>query len=193
MRFRLGPPENSLSDEDFHSGEWHQLRELPFWLFQLVALLAGALVSFAILILWLRFKPGLAPDPDTSWEVPVVVFAVLCAGTALQIAAHPGSGFTAKSVLGIWPRRFLPYTYFDGHISKGRYVFSLLLPAVALVGAPFLLASFRDGSSGWLAFISCIGALSFGAGPFLALSAAIQMPARARVAGRGMQVFWRRP
>jgi hypothetical protein len=191
MQFRFGPPPNSLSDSDLISGKWKALRELPFWLFQLCALLAGALGSVAVLIFWIQFGPAFTPDFGATWQIIVAMLAVLCTGMALQVAAHPGYGFTRKSTMGIWPSRFTPYTYFNGIVSKRRYIFSLLLPVTVSVVLPFFAAMLSSRFSGWLTFISCCGAFSFGIGPFLALSAAVQLPANARVAGRGLKIFWR--
>lgn len=191
MQFRLGPPLNSLGDSDLISGGWKPLRQLPFWLFQLCGMLAGVITAIAALILWKQLRPAYSPEFAAPGQiVGIAMLAVLFAGLILQVAAHPGFGLTDKTTLGIWVSRLTPYTFFDGVVSKRRYIFSLLMPVTVLVVLPFFSAALGSWDSGWFIFISCFGAFFFGSGIILALSAALQLPTGARVAGRGLQIFW---
>lgn len=191
MRLRVGPPPNSLSDSDMKSGEWTQLHGIPLCALQLLSLVSGCMIALPVLIFWLTIRRDLAPDLTATWEVPVVVLAVLGIGLLLQIACHPDRGLTKESMLGIWPQRLTPYTYFSGYISKGRYLLCLLLPTTLLITLPVAIALLSGNLSGWLAFISLVGALTHGINLFRAASFALRVPSGALIAGRGFAIYWR--
>jgi len=193
MKFRLGPIPNSLSDTELASGAWTPLWQPPFWAFQLIALLAGALGASVVLCVWVVFGPSFPPELSGDWYLGAICAAVLVGGMALQLIAHPGYGLTAQSALGLWPSRLTLYTYFDGAVSKARLLLSLLLPAAVLVVLPLGASLLHTRFSGWLAFFAGVGAFAFGLWPMMAVYAAIQVPAQAQVAARGLQLFWRRP
>lgn len=191
MRFRVGPPLNSLSDSELRTGKWTQLRVLPAWSLQLLSPLAGCLVTFFVLILWAMLRTNLSIDANATWQVPAIVVAVIGTGLLLQLASYPDRGLTKDSVLGIWLQRLTPYTYFSGHVSKKCHLASLLVPVTALVAFPFVVALLTRHASGWLAFSSCVGAFAYGINLFRAASFALRVPAGALIDGRGLDIYWR--
>lgn len=193
VRFRLGPPPNSLSDAELDSGQWQRVPFPPLWAIRLLAIPVGALTAFLLLLAWARFTPhfevSFAPFP----KILVALILIGVVGIAIQVSASPGLGLTENSIVGFWPSRMLPYTSYLLKQKASHFVAALSLPFVALAFLPLLVFSALHVSSGWVIFVSCFSAASFGLNVFLAVWLVIRLPNGSFIAGRGFQPYWRLP
>ena len=191
MRFTFGPPPSALSFDDIATGDWHRLRQPPFWAIYLLTLLVGAAIASAILVAWAVMTPDVDIDfGDAAWVI-VVGWSTLLLGTLAQIAAYPG-GFR-DAILGIWASRITVYTGYAGELSRARHLLELSLPFLLLSMGPLLFVTVTRLQSGWLIYVSGLAAFVFSFNAVLALSAAWQMPAHARVRCVRLQPYWRVP
>ena len=191
MRFVLGPPPDSVTPDDLAGGEWHRLRELPQWAFQLAALPIGAAFAFVLFVAWVVFTPDFTVEFAESAPVVAVTLAILSLGTLLQLAALPAMGLSRQAVLGLWPSRLLLYTSYACRLARRRHLLRLLLPFVVMALGPLFVVLVFRVQSGWLIFVSCVSALSFGAHVVQALWVAVQVPANAQIGGVRFQTYWR--
>jgi len=190
MRFHLGPPPNSLSDEELHSGEWHRVTYLPLWALHLLSFLLGLLLAFVIFVVWIALAPGFEISPAPGYQVCAALISVPLAGVLLPVLLHPRMGMSNSTIFGIWPSKLTPYTACTVKLRKRRAIATLLLPIALFVILPLLFAAAMNISSGWLVFISCYAALLFGYYPMLALVWAYKIPSGAMIAGRGFETYW---
>ena len=190
MQPYLGPPPNSLSDAELHSGEWHRLKHPPLWAMHLLSLPVGALLAFVVLVAWIRLTPRFELSFAPTYQIAAAFLVVMLAGLWLQVLPHPGMGMKSSSILGFWPSRLTPYTAYSAKLPKRRVIASLLLPLVVLAILPPLAASSMRFSSGWLVFGSCLAAATFGMHGVLAILLAYEVPQGGMVAGRGFQAYW---
>lgn len=193
MRFHLGPPPSSLSDEELQSGDWQRVAYLPLWALHLLSLLVGSLLSFVVFVAWAALAPGFEISPAPGYQVGAALILITLAGVWLPVLLHPRMGMSNSTIFGIWPAKLTPYTGCTVKLTKRRVIASLLLPVGLLVILPLLLAASTNISSGWLVFSSCYAALLFGPYAMLALVLAYKIPSRAVMAGRGFEIYWHSP
>lgn len=190
LQFRLGPPPDSLSDEELASGEWRRVPYLPLWALQLLALPVGLLMAALVLMLWMLLTPRVDLRFAPGEQIALAFFVILLAGMLLEILLYPGMGLTNQSIFGFWPSRLTPYTVHTAKITKRRQVATLLMPFVVLAVLPLALATYLRYSSGWLVFYSCAAASMFGLNIFLALPY-WRLPSKSLIACRGFNPYWR--
>jgi hypothetical protein len=190
MRLVLGPPPNTISESEVVEGKWRRLAQPPLWALHLISLPLGIAVGLVMLSAWVAFTPRFTVGDGPLSPVVPITLLVLLAGPLFQLTAHPHLGFSAKSLLGLWPSRVTIYTSYSGKLAKSRYVLQLVLPFLLLSVVPLVAVVIIQVQSGWLVFVSCSAALVYGTNGVLALAAAIQLPAGSVVAGRGFATYW---
>lgn len=191
MRFYLGPPPDSLSDDELHSGEWNRLVRLPFWVLYLLYALFGLLLAFAVLMAWFALSRDVEISPASLHQLGATMLAFTLIGLWLPVLLHPGMGMKQCSVLGLWLSRLTPYTSCTAKLSKRRMIASLHLPIGVLVVLPLLVAPITNFRPMWLLFGSCYAAATFGSYTLLALLITYKAPPKVIIASRGFHVYWR--
>lgn len=192
MIFHIGPPPNSLNDAELASGEWLRVPRLSVWALHLVALPVGVAMAALFFIAWAviapRYNVEFQPLPHVIGAFSLVVIA----GAFVQAFAYPGYGFTKETIIGLWPSRFTPYTAHSTTVNRCHVISASVLPFLTLAVFPLLFASVFRISSGWLVFVSCSAAATFGTNVLHALPI-YRLPSTGVFAGRGFQVYWRLP
>jgi hypothetical protein len=142
---------------------------------------------------WARLTPRFELSFAPFYQVAVAILVVSLAGAALQLSAYPGMGLKSSSIVGFWPSRLVPYTAYLLELTKHRFIATLVLPVMVLALMPLLVVSVLQVSSGWVVFLSCFSAATFGFNGFLAAWLALRLPKGSVVAGRGFQPYWKLP
>jgi hypothetical protein len=151
----------------------------------------GAGLSTLVGFIWYLFagaRPALWLTP--SWKAVALGLGFMLAHEFLHMAALPAST-RQHATLGIYAQRAAAFVHFQGQLSRGRSLFLLILPFVALTVAPLLaapsLGSFVDEWS----FVAVWNA--FGSSADLMLAAAIvrEVPKDAILIWGGAQVCWK--
>jgi len=128
----------------------------------------------------------------------VTLFLFMPAHELVHALCCPGWGLSADTVVGIWlPKGFL-YVYYDGPMSRNRFLFVLIAPYLFLSILPLaLIAIFKF--AGWtpelilgLTWTSLLGSLLAG-GDFVSIGSLIssKVPGTALVRNNGQKSYWK--
>jgi Putative zincin peptidase len=174
-----------------------------------LAHLSAALVGIAMLTVLLALIIGaalLTPDPfgDPFADEPAPS-AVIAATLVLAVPAHellhalfyPDGGWSPATSLVIWPRKLRFGVYYEGQMTRRRWLVMRLAPAVFLSIAPtFLMMAVRGIARNFavetsLAILILINALGSG-GDVLATAWVLHnIPGGATLSFRGGKAYWR--
>ncbi|MDX1946607.1 MAG: DUF3267 domain-containing protein [Pirellulaceae bacterium] len=204
MRFHYGPlPENPEFRPE--AGGWHKLREPSVTVFTWIAGFVGFALFLATIWAWvglagveLNFSVSVRPGEEASWAFASLVLQFL-GGVALLILVHellhaaiyPNFGFDRRTFLGAWPSKGLFYAYFDGELSRNRFVVTLLTPFLVLTIGLLVFEVLVRTDSAWLPGWSILNAAFAGGDITATLLVVVQVPSRAIVRNQGWQTWWR--
>lgn len=103
-----------------------------------------------------------------GWGLTAIVAVTLMLALVLPLAiyflahelvhalAGPSFGLTDASIVGVWPAGGVAYSYYDGEMSRERFMLVLLMPFLALSVLPLCLAVASGGNSPFLAALSLV-------------------------------------
>jgi uncharacterized protein YqgC (DUF456 family) len=168
-----------------------------------ISVFVGLLIPFAPCML-LSIESAMFPRGSASTEETVpwwIVFPVLSvciiAHEFLHLIWHPGGGWSAQSLVLIWPRKFQFGVYYDGFMKRSRWLVMRLSPLVGLTLVPtlFLLLTYSiDLSFFWQQFVVLVILVnSLGAGSDLVASIIVarQVPAQGEIGIWNGRACWR--
>jgi hypothetical protein len=190
MRFHLGSIPNSPDFDPLPP--WRQLREPSPWVMQLFALPIGVALALVTAFLWFVLTP--LRSESLSLSVPAVValfVGIIIVHELVHAAIHPLSGRSSHSILGFSPSQGMFYAFYDGQLSRNRFVAILLMPLAVMSFVPLTVAAVTQTAVGWIAFASILNAL-FACGDVFAAGLVLsQLPASAIVRNQGYYTFWK--
>jgi hypothetical protein len=141
MKFRFGPmPQDPLFEPEQEG--WIPVREPSPTKTMLIMIPPMVVVGLLFsLLYWLA-------GADVSWLLNIrnwPIALVIMAGTApvhelLHLLCLPGLGLNDKAIVGFWLKMFAPYVYYDGVLSRNRYILVCAGPFVVLSAIPLLLS-----------------------------------------------------
>jgi len=183
---------------------WHNIRQpVPFLSFLLSALLfplalTTGLVALTILVAGTDNNSS-APTNGVPWGVILLALLLFIpTHEALHLAFHPGLGRTPRSHLVLWPSKLRFGVYFEGCMTRTRWVIMRAAPFVALSLLPVaILGLMKDPSSGstlaiFLQFVMIfngIGSSGDGAAIVLVL---LQVPSSSSLCFQAGKAYWTR-
>lgn len=137
MKLHYGAvPENP--DFDPQADGWSSIREPGPFLLQILAI-PVALVTLALLggLFALAFPPGssVGSPPSISfslWTLAFILIFLIPVHEMIHAFCTPQMGFTDHTLIGIWPAKLLFYAYYDGPMSRSRFLITFLGPFVIL-------------------------------------------------------------
>lgn len=195
MKFHLGAlPDGFDPDES-----WRSIVEPSPILLQFlgvpVALAAGGLFFY-----WWQFIVSFeSPHIPAGWEVATQVailasFPVLIlVHEILHALTYPGYGLGNETLIGCWPSRMLFYAYYDGAMSRERFLLVFAMPFLVISVLPLLIAatlpmpeiatSIMAWFSIWNAIFACGDILGF----VLILA---QVPRGALIRNKSWRSYW---
>lgn len=193
MRFRLGTMPESPEFLPEADG-WRLAREPSPPVTLLCALPISAVLLLGLGIAW----SGVARLAGVSGEMRFGLLTV--AGVFLVIVplhelvhavCHPGRGGAAASVLGFWPRLFVPYAYYDDEMSRNRFLLVMVAPFLVLSPAPLLVTAVFAVTPAFLVTLSAVNALGSSVDLLGFALLGLQAPSSARVRNKGPRTWWR--
>jgi len=205
VRLQWGAAPIPPAASDIPSG-WRQIDSpASRWAYALAALaglvLLGSLCS--ALSAWSWFAPnqagmgatGDAPSPWLAVSIPILLFVPF--HEALHLLGQPGWGSTSRSVLVVWPAKLRFGVYFDGCMSRKRWLAMRLAPFVLLSVLPACLVVLLQ-SRPWaphvlvgLQVMMVLNALGSGADIVAALLVLRQVPADGLLCFQAGRAYWR--
>lgn len=183
---------------------WHLIRQPRPALGLGLSILAGLGLPFVPFVL-LSLESWLLPRPWTHQSesvppwilLPALLFSVV-AHELLHLTWHPGGGVSPRSLVLLWPRKLQLGVYYDGFMSRRRWLVMRLAPVLGLTALPTLalLIIYPWGMSFfWQQFIVIVILInSLGAGGDLLASAIVarQVPRDGEVGNWHGRACWRR-
>ncbi len=210
MKVHFGAPP---PDPDFHPERegWTKLREPDPIILQLIATPVAMLNLAILLAAWAALawlQPRAVPAFDWTsvvnpWPTLASSFSLITAiiGIFGLIAAHelvhalgyPGGWKTNRTLIGIWPAKFLFYASHLGPVSRNRFLFVCGLPLLVLTVLPLMGAALSQHITVGLAAVSIAnGTFTCGDQVIVAMIAS-QIPKTALVRNQGWETWWKLP
>jgi hypothetical protein len=139
-----------------------------------------------------------AMDTSTRWDAVVLALLLYIPMHELLHAIwHPHLGLSPKTVMVIWPRRLRFGVYYDGCMSRGRWLMMRLAPLMALVVAPaalLTLAHFVPLSFGLETFLQVmmlVNGIGSGGDVIAVIWVLRQVPPKTQICFCGGKAYWR--
>ena len=196
MRFHLGEIPDS---PDFIPDESWQLCEdksLSVWAWQLKALPIAIFNMAIILLAWFLLIDLRSLLQNISFPLPVGIYlpcliGILAIHELIHAAAHPKAGMSKRTTIGFWPSRMFLYAFYDGELTRERFLVILALPLIILSILPILIASILDINKFILVYITTLNAF-LACGDMLAISETLKIPAGAIIRNKKFDTHWKR-
>jgi hypothetical protein len=185
--------------------DWRVIRspssELGFGLAMLagLVLLSGQCLALGLFLMKIG-DAGLAVAGDSplSWVVALVVLVVyIPLHEWLHLLGQPGWGYSDQSVVVVWPAKLRFGVYYEGCMSRRRWLGMRLAPWIALSVLPMgLLALLQVQPLGpeleiGLCVLMVVNTLGSGADVVAALLVLTQVPASGQLCFQGGRAYWR--
>jgi len=193
MRFMLGPmPENSQFDLEDEG--WVAVREPGLIKIQLITI---PVVVFVVLLFQLAFwLAGIDVSPLSNIKnAPIalaIILVVVPIHELLHLVCFPGFGLGEKSIVGFWPKMFIPYVHYDGILSKKRFVLIASCPFVVLSITPLLISFIKPDVALVIVAVSYLNCLVCGVDLISIFFVVKQVPSDAVVRNKGFHSYWRK-
>lgn len=202
MRFCIGvPPPN----DDFQPERdgWTRFREPPMLVFWLYALPVAAVTLVGLLV-----AIGSVGDTSativirtagvTGWQLALAAFliilaffVVLLAHESAHLLMHPKQGRSRDSIIGVWPRAFVFYAFYDNEISRNRFLVMVAFPFVLLSVCPVLLFWIIGKVLLWLVFVALINGIGSCFDLLVIVMVLAQVPSNALIRNKGWITYWK--
>lgn len=209
MRFRFG---NVAGEPDGHPGEEGLTRihspssRLGYLLAGLVGLaLPAVLFASLVAVSFYTLARGAgaetspaAVDPPTPWGAVILALLLFIPLHELAHAViHPGLGLSSRTVVVLWPAKLRFGVYYEGCMTRRRWLIMRLAPLVGLSVVPVLLltlfkvvpASFATEI--FWQVLTLVNAVGSGGDLVAAVWVVAQVPAGAEICFRGGKAYWR--
>ena len=144
------------------------------------------------------------PDVDPNYVPPVAWGAAFMAMLSfiplhelLHLMWHPRFGTSDQSILVIWPSKLLFGVYYEGCMSRTRWLLMRIAPFVFLSILPtvfiaiFQYVAFAHTTKTFMEVVMVLNAVGSGADVAATLLVASQVPHSASVCFRGGKAYWR--
>jgi hypothetical protein len=184
---------------DFNPTEegWYGIHEPGPVLIQCLAIPVALALVAGLMTSLIFAQPGLAFSLTFHWATIVMILLLFPVHELLHAVVFPRFGFTAETIVGVWPSRLLFYAAHTGALSKGRYLLVFAMPLLVLSVLPVVFLAlvrplpFGPSITSVLVFLSILNAAA-GSGDvigfFLVL---LQIPNRAQVRNQGWKTYWK--
>lgn len=192
MKFRLGPMPKDPAFEPKREG-WTPIPEPP--LPRMLLILIPVMVALGLLSHLMYWLAGANVGPLMDIKNTPLGLAIMVAVTPLHELLHllslPGFGMNQKSIVGFWPKMVVPYVYYEGILSRNRYILICACPLVVLSILPLLIAFVRPDIPLIIVAVSYLNLLLSGMDLASILLLLRHVPSRAIVRNNGTQGYWR--
>jgi hypothetical protein len=187
------------------------LREPDPIILQLIATPVAILNLAILLAAWFGLallKPRSVPVFDwisnaNPWSALASSFSLIMVivGIAVLIAAHelvhaigyPGGLRTNRTLIGIWPAKFLFYATSLAAVSRNRFLFVCILPLLVLTLLPLMGATLTPHIPVGLAGLSIANGTCACGDLVIVAMIAWQVPRTAIVRNQGWETWWKPP
>jgi hypothetical protein len=144
VRILVGPPPLTLSSDPLPVG-WYLIRQPGPGLGLGMSILTGLglpVIPFVLLSLEALLLPRVEASPTETipaWILLPVLLVSVVMHEFLHLLLHPGWGLSSQSLLFVWPRRLQLGVYYEGFMTRTRWLAMRLSPLIGLTVLPTLL------------------------------------------------------
>jgi hypothetical protein len=193
MRFIFGAmPQDP--EFDLEAEGWVAVREPGLIKIQLIAIPVVVLIALLFqLAFWLA---GVDVSPLSNIKnAPIalaIILGVVPIHELLHLVCFPGFGLSENSIIGFWPKMFIPYVHYDGILSKKRFVLIASCPFVVLSITPLLSSFIKPDIAVVIVAVSYLNCLACGVDLISIFLVVKQVPSDAVVRNNGLHSYWRK-
>lgn len=205
MRFVIGSPPDS-PDFDPERDGWRSVRIPSPGQLKVAGSAMGIVLCALVVLGWTRVDVTSVGGQINlaglgSWAAVIVplfvIFAVVLFFVGLTVVhellhavAFPRFGWSAATILGVWPRQLMPYADYQGPLPCWRFVLVSLMPFTFLSLLPLAVSLLAgSGSIFWLA-VSVVNALVCGGDAVIGFVVIRQVPLGTVVRNKGWDTWW---
>ena len=203
MRIQIGEP-TAIGDAPLQERGWRRVEGPKSRSAYLGAALIGVALTSMLLALIIAasiLSPAEnfnSPDADeaTLWAVIILTIPIsIAAHELIHIALHPDHGISSASILVIWPRRLRFGAYYEGSMTRRRWLTMRLaplailtfLPAAIMMAAPTPRSITVETS---LALLLLVNALGSGGDILAAIWVLLHLPLQATLRFHQGKAYW---
>lgn len=203
MRIQIGEPPAS-TESPLHEQGWRRVEGPKSSSAYLGAALIGialtsmllALIIAASILSPAENSNGPEADQATPWAVIILTLPLsIAAHELIHIALHPDHGLSPASILVIWPRRLRFGAYYEGFMTRSRWLTMRLaplailtfLPAAIMMAAPTPRSIAVETS---LALLLLVNALGSGGDILAAIWVLLHLPPQATLRFHQGKAYW---
>lgn len=212
MRFRFG----NVPQEQYEPSVEEGLTRIHSPSSRLGYLLAGLVglaipaVLFALLVAISLFnlakgtaEPAVSAGADVAVEAQMPWWAAILALLLFiplhelgHAVLHPGFGLSSQTIMVVWPTRLRFGVYYEGCMTRRRWLVMRCAPLVCLSLVPLLLTPFQVvpvsfALETFLQVLILVNAIGSGGDVIAAIWVLFQVPAGAEICFRGGKAYWR--
>lgn len=193
MKFRFGamPEDPEFGPE---SEGWVAVREPgPV---KILLITIPAMVVMGLLFHFLYWLAGTDISPLSNIKnAPIalaMILGVVPIHELLHLVCFPGFGIGEKSIVGFWPKIFVPYAYYVGVLPRNRFMLICACPAIVLSAIPVLVSFIKPDISVIIVAVSYVNFLLCGGDLVSIFLVVKQVPSDAVVRLNGFRGYWRK-
>ena len=181
-------PENTNFDPEAEG--WSTIREPGPITLQFIAMPMAVVVGGLLMgMLWLVWPGGAATG--SIWLLLLIAILLIPVHELLHVICFPGGLLSPHTLIGFWPSRVLFYAYYEGVLSRTRFLVTYAMPFLVLSILPILLVGVFGWPSLELVALSIINGMSASGDILGILLIGSQVPTSARVRNRGWRTYWK--
>jgi Putative zincin peptidase len=205
MRLQLGdiPREEETSPEALG---WHAIRSpaarIGYWLAALVglALLSGLCAGLSMWSWAVGNRGGMATTGDAAspWIAMLIILAIFIPlHELLHLLGQPGWGWSSRSVVAVWPAKLRFGVYYEGCMTRRRWLAMRLAPLIMLSVLPACVLALLQVQSLspdveiGLQVLMVVNALGSGGDVVAAILVVAQVPPTACLCFQAGRAYWR--
>jgi hypothetical protein len=140
--------------------------------------------------------PATADPPTPWWPVVLALLLFIPLHELAHAVVHPGMGLSSRTIVVLWPAKLRFGVYYEGCMTRRRWLVMRLAPLVCLSVIPVLLTLFMVVPASFateifwqvLALVNGIGS---GGDIVAAIWVRFQVPAGGEICFRGGKAYWR--
>ncbi len=202
MRLHIGAiPEDGFFEPE--TDGWHSLNEPGPWAIQLITIPIAIVVAIFLMVCFNAVIPHAIYQSKLVilsfqiWQPFLAIFLLVPLHEVIHALCYPFGGMTDQTLIGIWPQRVLIYAFFQGPMSRGRYIFTLITPFLLLSFLPVALIALVQAKAmhtDFLTFLIVVSILNGIASSADILGIAMvlwRLPRAAVIRNRGWKSYWK--
>lgn len=121
----------------------------------------------------------------------VGLMALIVTHELIHLVAHPKLGFSRKSILGVLPNRGAFYAFYDGEMTRNRFILMVLAPFVCITLVPLAAFTFIAPPPVFFALVILANGLFSGGDLVTTGLVMMRLPRRSLIRHQSWDAYWK--